>query len=191
MRQLGGPREVVVHHACAGQQSSEDSLAGHAAVPGERRRRDVHTRLRRRPDGARRARFLVVCKYEVVSTSNARPARPRSNPAAPAARPRRRHLCATQGTPHDAPPGHVKGGSSTDHDAQRAPQVFGCRQHCVRLCWLERPVPASWLHRSVQRRHSSSQRPEGQPSRLPKGSTGRQEKTDEDYRTGTGRGARH
>ena len=60
MRQLGGPREVVVHHACAGQQSSaEDSLAGRAAVPGERRRRDVHTRLRLRLDGARRARFWL------------------------------------------------------------------------------------------------------------------------------------
>ena len=40
---------------------------------------DVHTR-RRRLDGARRARFLVVCKYDVVWTSNARPARPREQP---------------------------------------------------------------------------------------------------------------
>ena len=113
-----------------------------------------------------------------------------ATPPRRAARPRRRHFCATQGTPHR----HRRRASRAAAQrimTQRAPQVFELPATCVRLCHTrERPAPASCLHRRVHLQHSSPQRPKGQPSRLPKGSTGRQEKTDEDYRTGSGAGAR-
>ena len=78
MRQLGGPREVVVHAVV--ESRTEDSLAGPRGRGANAVGADVHTR-RRRIDGARRAKFLVVCKYMCIRTSNA--ARARSNPAEP------------------------------------------------------------------------------------------------------------
>ena len=95
VRQLGGPREVVVHAVV--ESRTEDSLAGPRGRGANAVGADVHTR-RRRADGARRARFLVVCKYKVVWTSNARPARP--TPPRRAALPRRSRLCDAPGAPH-------------------------------------------------------------------------------------------
>ena len=137
---------------------ASDSLAGRAAVPGERRR-DGHTRLRRRLDGARRARFLVVSvyKYDVVWTSNAASAW--SNPAA---RPRRRRLCATPGMPHDSQPAASRAAAQRIM-TQRAPQVFVLPATLCVCVAAAHPRPASRLHRRVHRRHSSSPRPKGQP----------------------------
>ena len=129
MRQLGGPREVVVHS----RRVPDGGLAGRPArARGEHRRRHVHPRLRRRLDGARRARFFVLCVSTCVYGRRTRPALG-ATPPSHAARPRRRRLCAAQGAPHRrrTPARH-----STDPDS-KSPKIklsCPCRQLSVYVC---------------------------------------------------------
>jgi len=81
---VGRPEGSSRPHACGQQSSSRPG--GRTRWPAAPRSRAnavgaTFTRLHRRLDGARRARFLVVCKYMCIRTSNA--ARARRNPAEP------------------------------------------------------------------------------------------------------------
>ena len=112
------------------------------------------------------ARNFWLCVSTCVYGRRTRPALG-ATPPSHAARPRRRRLCAAQWTPHRRrrAPARQKGGTQRIL-TQRAPKYnLPCRQLIsVRLCHCrERPAPASFLHRRVHRRHSSSQRPKGQP----------------------------
>ena len=164
---VGSPRGRVSSTVCAGR--APDTRAGHAAVPGARRRRDVHTHCVGGPMGSSWHLWLCVSACP-VSTSNARPARPREQP-------RRRRPAPTQ-----ASCATCKGRLTTRHrgtSRAAAQRIMTRREYvglpstlCTSVPLPGAPAPASWLHRSVHRRHSSSQRPEGQFLCFPKGSTG-------------------